>query len=66
MRANLIGGEWVEGSTTIVDRSPSDLSDVVDEFAVADEAQVDAAIESAAEAASAWATATPMERSTVL
>ncbi len=66
MRPNLIAGEWVEGSTTVVDRSPSDLSDVVDEFAVADEAQVDAAIESAADAAPAWSAATPMERSTVL
>ena len=66
MRPNLIAGEWVEGSTTVVNRSPSDLSDVVDEFAVADEAQVDAAIEAAAGAAPVWAAATPMERSTVL
>jgi aldehyde dehydrogenase (NAD+) len=66
VRPNLIAGDWVEGSTTVVDRSPSDLSDVVDEFAVADEAQVDAAIAAAADAGAAWATATPMERSTVL
>jgi alpha-ketoglutaric semialdehyde dehydrogenase len=62
----MIAGDWVEGSTTVVDRSPSDLSDVVDEFAVADEAQVDAAIAAAADAGPAWAAATPMERSTVL
>jgi aldehyde dehydrogenase (NAD+) len=66
VRPNLIAGEWVEGSTTVVNRSPSDLSDVVDEFAVADEAQVDAAIEAAAGAAPVWAAATPMERGTVL
>jgi alpha-ketoglutaric semialdehyde dehydrogenase len=66
VRPNLIAGDWVEGSTTVVDRSPSDLSDVVDEFAVADEAQVDAAIAAAADAGPAWAAATPMERSTVL
>src|SRR5262245_64373302 len=66
MQLNLIGGEWVEGATTVLDRSPSDLSDVVGEFAVADETQVDAAIEAALEAAPGWASATPMERSTVL
>ncbi len=66
MRANLIGGEWVDGATTVMDRSPSDLSDVVGEFAVADEAQVDDAIAAAADAAPAWAAATPLDRSTVL
>src|SRR4051795_12145136 len=49
-----------------MDRSPSDLSDVVGEFAVADEAQVDDAIAAAADAAPAWAAATPLDRSTVL
>ena len=38
-RANLIRGEWVEGSSTVTDVNPSDLSDVVDEFAVADVGQ---------------------------
>jgi acyl-CoA reductase-like NAD-dependent aldehyde dehydrogenase len=66
VRANLIGGEWVDGATTVMDRSPSDLSDVVGEFAVADEAQVDDAIAAAADAAPAWAAATPLDRSTVL
>jgi acyl-CoA reductase-like NAD-dependent aldehyde dehydrogenase len=66
VQANLIGGAWVEGATTVVDRSPSDLTDVVGEFAVADEAQVDAAIAAAVEAAPAWAAATPMERGNVL
>src|SRR4051812_14437924 len=61
-----IAGEWVEGATTVMDRSPSDLSDVVGEFAVADEAQVDDAIAAAADAAPAWAAATPLDRSTVL
>jgi aldehyde dehydrogenase (NAD+) len=66
VQANLIGGEWVDGATTVIDRSPSDLSDVVGEFAVADEAQVDAAIAAAADAAPGWAATTPMERSNVL
>ena len=66
MHANLIAGEWVAGATTVEDRNPSDLSDVVGEFAVADEAQVDAAIEAAAAAAPAWAATTPQERFTIL
>ena len=66
MRANYIGGEWLEGSATVDDVNPSDLTDVVDEFAVADEAQVDAAIGAAAAAGPAWAVSTPAERFTVL
>jgi alpha-ketoglutaric semialdehyde dehydrogenase len=66
VQANLIGGDWVEGATTVIDRSPSDLSDVVGEFAVADDAQVDHAVAAAAAAAPGWAAANPLERSTVL
>src|SRR4051812_7894544 len=61
-----MGGEGVEGATTVLDGSPSDNSDVVGEFAVADETQVDAAIAAAVDAAPRWAAATPMERSVVL
>ncbi len=66
MRANLIAGEWVSGADVVADTNPSDLSDVVDEFAVADEAQVDTAIAAATDAAPVWAAATPQERSTAL
>ena len=66
MHANLIAGEWVSGASTVEDRNPSDLSDVVGEYAVADAAQVDAAIEAAVAAAPAWAASTPQERFTVL
>ena len=62
VRANFIAGSWTEGATTVADVNPSDLADVVGEFAVADEAQVDAAIGAAAQAAPAWAAATPQER----
>ena len=63
---NLIAGEWVEGATSVEDRNPSDLSDVVGAYAVAGEAQVDAAIDAAVEAAPVWATATPQERCAAL
>jgi aldehyde dehydrogenase (NAD+) len=66
VRANLIGDAWVEGSSTVADVNPSDLADVVGEFTVADEAQVDAAIEAAVAAAPGWAASTPAERFTVL
>jgi alpha-ketoglutaric semialdehyde dehydrogenase len=66
VHANLIGGEWLEGPTAVLDRNPSDLADVVGEFAQADEAQVDAAIAAAEAAAPVWAAATPQERFTAL
>ena len=66
MHENLIGGEWVGGSTAVEDRNPSDLSDVVGAYAVGDEAQVDAAIEAAVAAAPGWASSTPQERFTIL
>ncbi|HET9310760.1 MAG TPA: aldehyde dehydrogenase family protein [Actinomycetota bacterium] len=66
MRANLIAGEWIEGPATVADVNPSDLSDVVEEFAVADEAQVDAAIDAATAAAPGWAATSPAERFAVL
>jgi len=66
MHDNLIGGEWVAGATVVEDRNPSDLTDVVGEFAVADEAQVDAAIAAAVAAAPGWAATTPQERFSIL
>src|SRR5215210_3473320 len=66
MRSNLIAGEWVRGDDVVADTNPSDLSDVIDEFAVAEEAQVDTAIAAATDAAPTWAAATPQERSAVL
>jgi acyl-CoA reductase-like NAD-dependent aldehyde dehydrogenase len=66
MRQNLIAGEWVAGDTVIADVNPSDLTDVIDEFAVADEAQVDTAIAAAADAAPRWGSTTPQERSAIL
>jgi acyl-CoA reductase-like NAD-dependent aldehyde dehydrogenase len=66
LRANLIGGEWVDGSSTVIDVSPSDASDVVGEYAVADEEQVDWAIAAATAAAPAWASTTPAERFALL
>jgi acyl-CoA reductase-like NAD-dependent aldehyde dehydrogenase len=64
--ANFVAGEWVETGSTVDDVNPSNLSDIVGRFTVADEAQVDAAIAAAEHAAPAWAVATPAERFTAL
>jgi len=63
---NLVGGEWVEGIAAARDVNPSDLTDVVGEYAMGDAAQVDAAVEAALAAAPVWAAATPAERFTAL
>jgi acyl-CoA reductase-like NAD-dependent aldehyde dehydrogenase len=52
---NYIGGEWVAGATTAKDINPSDTSDVVAEYAQADQKQTETAIEAARAAAPAWA-----------
>jgi aldehyde dehydrogenase (NAD+) len=53
--ANYINGEWVAGASVSKDVNPSDLSDVVGEFAHADAAQAGQAIAAARAAAPAWA-----------
>lgn len=51
---NYIGGEWVAGATYSSNINPSDLSDVIGEYAQADVAQVNAAIDAARAAFPAW------------
>ena len=55
---NLIAGRWQDGTEARVDSNPSDTSDTVGRYAVADAEQARAAVAAAAEAASSWA-ATP-------
>jgi alpha-ketoglutaric semialdehyde dehydrogenase len=52
---NHIAGEWVAGATTAKDINPSDTSDVIAEYAQADQKQTETAIEAARAAAPAWA-----------
>ncbi|MFI8480611.1 aldehyde dehydrogenase family protein [Pseudomonas sp. NPDC078700] len=60
---NFIGGEWVAGATYSVNRNPSDLADVIGEFAQADAAQVEQAIAAARAAFPAWSTSGIQARS---
>src|SRR5918994_5531927 len=66
LHQNLIAGEWTEGVAVNRDINPSNLDDVVGEYARADAAQTEAAIDAASEAFKGWSRATPEERSDVL
>jgi aldehyde dehydrogenase (NAD+) len=63
---NLIGGEWIEGPDVNRDLNPSDLTDVVGEYARADAAQARAAIAAARAALPAWAGGSIQARADVL
>ncbi len=51
---NYIAGEWVEGSSSMANVSPSDLSDVIGHYAQADAAQTKAAIAAAVNGQLEW------------
>lgn len=51
---NLVGGEWIEGADVNRNMNPSDLSDVVGEYARADAKQAQQAIAAARAAFPAW------------
>jgi len=55
MHRNYINGEWVAGANVTRDQNPSDLSDIVGEYAQADQKQTEQAIGAARVAAAGWA-----------
>ncbi|MBN9460466.1 MAG: aldehyde dehydrogenase family protein [Burkholderiales bacterium] len=55
MHRNYIAGEWVEGTDVRRNVNPSNLDDLVGEYAQADAAQTAVAVEAARAAAAAWA-----------
>ncbi|HST85257.1 MAG TPA: aldehyde dehydrogenase family protein [Kineosporiaceae bacterium] len=63
---NYIGGTWRAGATISPNINPSDLSDVIGEFARADTAQAEEAIAAANAAQPGWAAQPPGERFAVL
>ena len=63
---NFIGGEWIGGTETLASLNPSDITDVVGEFSLADAQQVRGAVAAARAAQPAWAAATTQVRSDVL
>jgi alpha-ketoglutaric semialdehyde dehydrogenase len=54
-QSNYVNGQWVPGTTWSKNINPSDLSDVVGEYAQADQAQTEQAIAAARAAVPAWA-----------
>ena len=63
---NYIAGHWVTGSTVGLSENPSDASDPVGEYARADAADAEAAIQAAADAFPAWSTGPVQRRADIL
>ena len=66
LHKNFINGEWVAGVDAKDNINPSDISDIVGEYAQADKAQTEAAIGAAQAASVAWAATTPQQRADIL
>ncbi|MEF9605144.1 aldehyde dehydrogenase family protein, partial [Paracoccus sp. PXZ] len=61
-----IDGQWQSGATTVENRNPSDLGDVIGHFAQAGAAQLDEALAAARRAQPAWWAAGIQKRHDVL
>lgn len=66
MQKNYINGAWVEGARTNKNINPSNISDVIAEYALADNEQALAAIGAAKAAFPKWSNSTPQQRADVL
>jgi aldehyde dehydrogenase (NAD+) len=66
MKQLYIGGRWVDGAATTTTRSPSDRSDIIDEYASAGAAETARAIEAAHEAAPSWGLSGVQQRADAL
>lgn len=66
LHRNYIGGEWVESTNTNRNINPSNLDDVVGEYASADATQTEAAIAAAHAAFPTWAASSPETRADAL
>jgi len=63
---NYIAGDWVAGVSATANRNPSNLADVIGEYAQADAKQAEQAIAAAARAFPAWASGSIQERANSL
>ncbi|MGH8712932.1 MAG: aldehyde dehydrogenase family protein, partial [Casimicrobiaceae bacterium] len=66
LHRNYIAGEWAAGPDTAKNINPSDLSDVIGEYARAGQAQADTAIAAARAAFPAWAASSVQDRANLL
>ena len=63
---NFVAGRWCDGEAEIENRNPSDLSDLIGQYAQASAGQLDEAIAAARTAQAEWAMTGPERRQTVL
>ena len=63
---NYIGDQWVGASRTVANINPSDTSDVIGDYAQADDAQVSAALEAAENGFAAWSASGIQQRFDIL
>jgi acyl-CoA reductase-like NAD-dependent aldehyde dehydrogenase len=63
---NYIGGEWTDGATWAPNRNPSDLSDVIGEYAQADAEQTSSAVAAAKRAFTQWSVSSIQDRANIL
>jgi alpha-ketoglutaric semialdehyde dehydrogenase len=66
LHKNYINGEWVEGVSERDNINPSDVSDVIGQYAQASAAQADDAIAAAKAAFPGWSSTTPQQRADIL
>ena len=66
LSGNFIGGSWTSPQCGIPNINPSNLADVVGEFAEGDAADVDAAVDAAKAAFPAWSRMVPYQRGLIL
>ena len=63
---NLIGGNWLAGASTVANRNPSDVDDVIGEYAQADRAQTQEAVAAAKLAFASWSVSGIQQRFDIL
>jgi acyl-CoA reductase-like NAD-dependent aldehyde dehydrogenase len=63
---NYVAGRWVESTNWSVNRNPSDTRDVIGEYAQAEDAQIDVAIDAARTAFPSWSMSGVQERAEIL
>ncbi|UUZ70398.1 aldehyde dehydrogenase family protein [Polaromonas sp. P2-4] len=66
MFPNLIGGQWLEGGSASRNINPSNLDDVIGQYAQADAAQAQSAVAAARDAFPAWSLSGIQERFNIL
>lgn len=66
MKQNFVGGAWVAAQKATPNINPSDLKDVIDEYASGDAALVDQAVQAARAASFGWSRSGPQARADVL